>query len=206
MQGIGLLGECPATNANSRANREYQAISGCTTNVPTDGIGDDCGHFQEECLAGEIMTPIVDVDSVLSRLSIGWLEDAGYSVNYDEADASYGRNSLGTNPNGNCKCSATRKTLRQLSRSDRSNRVRSLGRYLDGSSDRTASSRKLSEKGYQAAAAFGTSYLSNKRASAESSGRAQLLNDHDVEYVGDQAVSVIYRENGHLHSVIVRRD
>jgi hypothetical protein len=157
------------------------------------------------------MTPIVDVDSVLSRLSIGWLEDVGYTVNYDEADAGYTGSSLGTNPNGNCKCSATRRTLRQqpFPFEDRSNHVvRSLGRIEDDSTNQSQSKpRKLTEQGYQAAVAYGMSHLQSKRAAATaSSGRAQLLNDHDVEYVGDQAVSVIYRENGYLHSVIVRRD
>jgi hypothetical protein len=83
--GIGTLPiPCPSLG-NSIANNEYQAISKCTTNVPTEQPS--CFHFDEACLGVEMMTPLVSPGSLLSRMSIGWLDDIGYpGLNYTAAD------------------------------------------------------------------------------------------------------------------------
>jgi trimeric autotransporter adhesin len=61
-EGTGITGSsrknCPYRGANG--NREYQAISGCTSRtLPTeqDGGGSTrCGHFSEDCFKDEVMT------------------------------------------------------------------------------------------------------------------------------------------------------
>lgn len=52
-----------------------------------------------------MLTPTLwaDGENVFSRITIGWLEDLGYSVDYSPADV-FDPNRLGTNPFGSCNC------------------------------------------------------------------------------------------------------
>ena len=63
--GLGTAGTCPTGNPMSNANREYQSISQCTTNIPTDQPG--CAHYTEDCLVDELMTPVVSPDRSSDR-------------------------------------------------------------------------------------------------------------------------------------------
>jgi hypothetical protein len=78
------------TGAN--AIREYNSIFGTTaTGVPvenTGGPGTRDGHWRESVFTTELMTGWADPGALpLSRVTIGSLQDIGYSVNYAAADA-----------------------------------------------------------------------------------------------------------------------
>jgi hypothetical protein len=63
--------------------------------------------------------------------------------------------------------------------------------------------RKLSTEGYNAAVAYGLAHLNEKHNSrGESTSGAR---SGGIEYVGDHVVSVLYMEEGTLHSIVVRR-
>jgi Leishmanolysin len=107
---VGVTGSvknnCPYLGKH--ANAEYKRISGCDV-VPTEldgrpGDGTFCSHFDEWCLQNEMMTGFLDDDSVISSISIASLHDIGYTVDYNQADASFGRSSLGKG----CTCSRRR--------------------------------------------------------------------------------------------------
>lgn len=88
---------CPYTGTN--ANREYQAITNCNNNVPTEpsssGQGRGCSHWEEgSCLGNEIMSSFYQPNSRLSRITVGSLQDIGYGVDYNRAD--------NYQPAGNC--------------------------------------------------------------------------------------------------------
>lgn len=91
-ESLGVTGSerdgCPYLGKH--ANAAYELISDCPT-VPTelDGRPNDgtyCSHFDEWCLKNEIMTGLLDDDTVISAISIASLEDIGYSVDYSQAE------------------------------------------------------------------------------------------------------------------------
>ena len=70
--------------SGSNALAEYQRIAPGATSIPMEP-GDD-GHWNEAVFDTEIMTPIADINSVISTLTVGLLEDIGYAVDYSNAD------------------------------------------------------------------------------------------------------------------------
>lgn len=50
------------------------------------GAGTAGSHFDENCLNHEIMTGFLDTHNRMSKVTIGALEDLGFTVNYDNAD------------------------------------------------------------------------------------------------------------------------
>lgn len=50
------------------------------------GAGTAGSHFDENCLNHEIMTGFLDQHNRMSKITIGALEDLGFTVNYDSAD------------------------------------------------------------------------------------------------------------------------
>jgi hypothetical protein len=75
------------------AVREYNAAFGKTESVvPLENmaiLGTHGVHWNEAIMGNELMTSIVNsgVSCPLSRITMGALQDLGYTVNYDEADA-----------------------------------------------------------------------------------------------------------------------
>lgn len=89
---LGVTGSvrdrCPYLGEH--ANAAYELISGCPT-VPTelDGRPNDgtyCSHFDQWCLQNELMTGLLDDDTVISAVSIASLQDIGYSVDHSQAE------------------------------------------------------------------------------------------------------------------------
>jgi hypothetical protein len=80
---MGTIEICPTASTNF-AQKEYEAITKCKTPLPVDA---NCGHLQEACLTDEMMTPILwaDGNNIFSRITIGWLQDLGYTVDYSLA-------------------------------------------------------------------------------------------------------------------------
>jgi hypothetical protein len=170
------------------AKSEYQAISGCSGAPPVEN--DDrsnvtCHSWSEACFGTELFTTINFVENQttfpLSRMSIASLQDAGYTVDYSQADA-YGRADL----NPNCTCG--------------SGRVLSTTTVAKGAPP----PRRLSSEGHRAAISSGKMLLAKEQAQRDLAGRSEQ--DASVQYVGDQMVTILYMENGHIYDVVVRRD
>ena len=88
----GLLDENNNTRTyrnNTRAFDVWSKDWGCDGTPPVE---QDSGHWNEKCLEHELMTPRASGNLPLSKLTIANLEDIGYEVDYDAADAFDGRN------------------------------------------------------------------------------------------------------------------
>jgi hypothetical protein len=79
--------------AGTNADEEWNAL-GCSGQLPIQP--DIQGHWDEACLVDELMSPLATGNQALSRMTIGALEDIGYTVNYNEADE-YTINDLNAN-------------------------------------------------------------------------------------------------------------
>ncbi|MCP4656928.1 MAG: hypothetical protein GY856_16075 [bacterium] len=94
---LGLLrgaGSSNPTFTGENAMREYAALTGAgePTPVPvanTGGAGTRDAHWRESVLGNELMTGYLDsgVVNPVSRLTIASIEDLGYEVNLEAADA-----------------------------------------------------------------------------------------------------------------------
>lgn len=70
------------------AQQEWERL-GCSGDLPIEtdgGLGTAGGHWDEQCLAGELMTGFTNTDMRLSRITIAAFKDLGYGVNMDAAD------------------------------------------------------------------------------------------------------------------------
>lgn len=94
-QLLGLLGGSTGPNPKFKgksAKAEYEAIFGAKGRVPveaTGGPGTALSHWRESVFDNELMTGWLDggVDNPLSRITVGSMEDLGYEVDLDQADA-----------------------------------------------------------------------------------------------------------------------
>ena len=80
---------------DTRATNVWRNDWGCVGTPPVEkdfGSGTALGHWDEECLGKELMTGFVAPDPSFSRLTIASVEDIGYVVNYNAANAFDGRN------------------------------------------------------------------------------------------------------------------
>jgi hypothetical protein len=196
--GLGTTKDnCPDSNASSKANIEYQLISQCSTPIPMQQPG--CGHYSEECLGDELMTPVAALgDSPISRITIGWLEDIGYDVDYTYADP-FDSSQLGTIAGCNCN--------RRQTQQDQSNNIRYIGSMsnLSSSTHRTIQQQQappaLSTGGYTTAITSGLLYLQEQ---SRLSTFRDINPSSTVTYVGDKFVWVYVRENDRIYSVLVR--
>jgi hypothetical protein len=217
--GIGTAGACPSDNINSMANLEYQDISGCTTAVPINSPG--CGHYAEDCLGAELMTPVAAIgDNPISRITVGWLDDLGYEVNYSQADP-FDSTMLGTTAGCNCK-RRNRSLFHKKKRSGYRN-VRYVGQQQPYSNDTKITERqtqllsgipKLSSAGYNIALQSGSTYLNEQRMKRDTLMLQQrnITNSNSTGnflsptliYVGDQFVWIYILENSNVYSVLVQ--
>ncbi|GEM47842.1 leishmanolysin-related zinc metalloendopeptidase [Deinococcus cellulosilyticus] len=73
-----------------KAKSQYLLL-GKTGNVPVENqysAGTKCGHWSEALFKNELMTGFVNMGAMpLSKVTVGALEDLGYRVNYNAADA-----------------------------------------------------------------------------------------------------------------------
>lgn len=85
----GLRSGSDYTGVNAR--REYQSLGGQNSFVPLEtngGPGTALGHWSEDVFDNELMTGFINRQAnPLSKLTIGSLQDLGYSVNYNVADS-----------------------------------------------------------------------------------------------------------------------
>lgn len=166
-----------AYKSDSNASREWRSISGCSNSVPVESsfpsdLAIQCGHWDEQCMQNEIMTPTVQRRGPVSRVTIGALEDLGYAVDYSKAD-DFGTSDVAAS----CRCpgSSSRSLVRKVSES---------------------SERQLSSSGFDAAVAYGQELISQHQPRMR-----QESNVTDTEYVVGNAAVVLVYEDGELFSV-----
>ena len=140
------------------------------------GSGTRCSHWDDTCLKNELMTGYVDSSggNILSRISIGALEDLGYpNVDYSKAQF-YSALDLGT-------CSCRRRSL-----------ATSRGPLL-----REGRRRKLSEETIKYAYDIGLEILRQQPTpvAAVVGGLIDSTADNKALYVGNRMVSVLVQEN-----------
>jgi hypothetical protein len=190
--------DCPYHGKH--ANREYQTISGCrNATAPTELAAAPnkaaCRHWNEACLVQELMTGILQPNArpLLSRITIGSLQDLGYTVDYSQADE-YTVHDLGPG----CAC---RRTLTDMAHGETLALVSSVRSRL--SSQEPVPHRRLRPETHQAAVAHGRAVLSRR---SQPENRRALLDSHDMVYVGDQVLSVLIRQDDAVYGVVVRRE
>jgi len=191
---LGVTGS-PATNCPYRgtnANREYADISGCAT-APTeiDGKVNDgtfCTHWDEGCMRDELMTGIITGDLPMSRVTIGSLDDMGYTVDYAQADV-YDESDLGPG----CTCGRRERSVLEASQHGE---TRQLGRGHP-----TTKPQKLSETMRQHAIDVGTSILRNRSVPS----RGQKVPEK-ATWVGNKAISIVVAadDGDGIFSVVVK--
>lgn len=139
--------------------------------------------MQSELMTGYLNSGVLNP---LSRITIGSLQDLGYSVDYAAAD-SYGRGNL----NPSCTCNQ-RQSLSDMEHGD-------THQFSHSVVPNTAR-RALSQDLHNVALAYGQSIL-DKRASSQNFA----CNDGELTYIGDKVVSVIVTDGAGIFSVVVRR-
>jgi hypothetical protein len=190
----GLGDDCPYLGIH--ANREYQALTGCTT-IPTelDGeAGTRCVHFDEICLDGELMTGFINREggNPLSRLTVAALEDLGYQVDYTMADSFSGSMIASS-----CHCGRFRSLVATLSR--------------EATLETRGHRRKLSEEMKTYAIKQGHEFLreqAQRIVELNARGDAGIGAPGDPSLIGDQVVSVWVQDtnDGDIYSVTVWAD
>eukprot|EP00543_Licmophora_paradoxa_P009220 CAMPEP_0202469224 /NCGR_PEP_ID=MMETSP1360-20130828/77847_1 /ASSEMBLY_ACC=CAM_ASM_000848 /TAXON_ID=515479 /ORGANISM="Licmophora paradoxa, Strain CCMP2313" /LENGTH=232 /DNA_ID=CAMNT_0049094501 /DNA_START=143 /DNA_END=838 /DNA_ORIENTATION=+ len=181
----------PSCNQYSgvNANREYNTITGCPR-VPIEtegGGGTACGHFTEDCLQRELMTGFSDVVVPLSRVTIGTIEDLGYSVDYNAADP-YDTEDI----DPACVCDdGSRRFLGGSGRGR--DRLLQNGGVEDG----------LSEEGHKACVDYGLSLISEYVSSFESNSQKPDSSPPNFYQNPYMTMTILYMENGRIYDVEV---
>jgi len=102
---LNIISGSGYTVANTNAGREWAKL-GCTgATIPMQNGG---GHWDENCLGIEVMTPVrvFPFGAPLSAITIGAFEDMGYSVDYGLADT-FTINDLGPSCGNSCPVAPT---------------------------------------------------------------------------------------------------
>jgi Leishmanolysin len=198
-QGVAgsLASKCPYTGVN--ANREYKAISGCNA-VPLEDEAAKaaCSHWDEECLVDELMTGVLVRGSspMLSRITIGSLQDLGFQVDYSKAD-SYTKANLGLG----CTC-ARRRSLTEMSHGETLH-LSGLRHGTSGNNGKVK--RKISASAHQSAMEFGQALLAERAAVHDANRRTQEETASGAIYVGHKVVSVLVYDQDDVYGVVVHR-
>jgi len=132
------------------------------------------------------MTPTIGSNAKLSRITIGALDDMGYEVNYDAADA-FTTSDLGSD----CVCRRRAET----------GQVRNLVSEHRGGDGESPPRRQLSAAGHEDAIAKGRDFLQTMEPPLDDrfDGDDQAL----FTYTGNQFVFVLYLEEGEVYSIYV---
>jgi hypothetical protein len=142
-------------------------------------------------LTDEMMTPTLweDGENVFSLITIGWLQDLGYTVDYSLADA-FDRNRLGTSPG--CRCNNRRRLGEHDDNNEESssaavaNRVDDNHRVDDAYDRATAAARQFF-------------YARN-----QSEQNRPLATDGGKNHQRERALAITVLEQGCPYSIIVR--
>ena len=172
-----------AYSMGSAATSEYQAISGCSADdVPIDQGG--CAHWDESCFLDELMSSSLgptdannEIEHQLSRITLAALDDLGYSVDYNAADPF-----AHTDMNPSCTC---------------------MGRNRPGDTSTDTTVPTMSPELRAKAVAYGKGVLKDKHQRRQRRLKSQPRFRSDDDYVGDKALFLVLRENGHRFSLVV---
>jgi Leishmanolysin len=187
---------CPYYGVN--ANREYKAVSRCNTSVPIEldgGSGTQCGHWDEECMRDELMTGFATGPTILSRITIGSLQDLGYQVNYSKADP-YTFSDLSRA----CTCRPPRPRQRTLADMAHGETMQ-FGLGNSGQNRGIVRRRRLSDAAYHMAVEYGRTVLAQRATASQS--RA-YVGGSETRYVGDQVISILVLDGTKVYGVVVR--
>jgi hypothetical protein len=192
----GLLGvdDCSYIDGTA-ASTEYQALSGCSTPIPVEtdgGAGTACGHWDELCYQGELMTGTATGGFEISRATVGTLEDMGYVVDYCQADAFPVENL-----DASCVCPAMSIQAEQAEVKGELNNFSEAGTN-EGSNGRRRR-RKLSDDGRKTAFEYGRQYLKSQSRKREE----YVADEEGIIFVGDQYVIILFLEEGEVYGVHV---
>jgi hypothetical protein len=133
----------------------------------------------------ELMTGIVTGDLPMSRVTIGSLDDMGYTVDYSQADA-YNATDLGPG----CICNRRTRSILEAKHGE----TRQLGR-----SHPNTKPQKLSRTMRQRAIDVGTSILNHRSVP----NRGQKVPEKTM-WVGNKAISVVVADGDGIFSVVVK--
>ena len=192
-----------------KASEEFAKISTCDVvrleNSGKSGDGTYCSHWDEECMKHELMTGIINFGggNPLSRITVGGLEDLGYTnLDYSAADT-YTAADLGTG------CTCRRRSLTEST----SPLLRSLVKTLVDDLPKELP-RKLSEEVRQYAYDQGLKFLRQDPTNVASvvgslfntTTGTKSLDSNDAKYVGNRMVSVLVQDgpDGDIYGVHVR--
>jgi hypothetical protein len=204
---FGLTDGCQY-GVNTAATAEYQALSGCTTSIPIEqggGGGTACSHWDESCFKGELMTGFATGGLEMSRMTLAGLQDLGYTVDYNQAEA-FPSSEL----DPSCVCNAVKEETKKYGGFKFGGFTMFVRAGNVGPSNRP----KLSKEGSRAARRYGRMYLKKKKAIRMQKGKNgggdyKYLGDNVGEnsgggykYLGD-SISVLYMEGDRIYSVEV---
>lgn len=144
------------------------------------------------------MTNIVHPNSKLSRVSIGALEDMGYSVNYNAAD-NFGRSDLGRD----CVCGNRRQAVRHLTSTAALSPTDPTTTSTGADDSTTGPRRQLSEAGMQDATAKGQAFLKTMTPPAAGAGAGGAGSGAGAVESVFEYVFVLYMEREDAYSVYV---
>jgi len=176
-------------------------LSGCDAAVPVEtdgGPGTACLHWDEVCFRGELMTGYESGGLQMSRITLGTLEDLGYTVDYSKADPF-----PASEMDPSCVCNAAAKMERKEKEDQLRGKVLSPHEYHAMSAENAEMIRKrppLSNAARQAATEYGRMKLKGQIAKAARGSKGQS------DFVGEQYIVVYYMENDHIYSIVVRND
>jgi Leishmanolysin len=205
------------------ATTEFSKLAGCPTsidldvNVPTEtdgGDGTSCGHWDEECLGNEVMTGTIPPPyqkAILSSITVGALHDLGYSVKYKAAEPFSRAN---VNPKCVCKLPVGAHTRRRRTVEEMDHGEVFPLLHGTGDADKTSvvhkdgpasSNRKVINDDMHALAMAEGRRLLQKAAMSYDKDICEDEDD-DIEYVGDQMVTVFVMDGPHIFGVVVRNE
>jgi hypothetical protein len=145
--------------------------------------------MRDELMTGFLTT---GTKGIMSRITIGTLEDLGYTVDYSRAEP-YSRANLGSG----CTC---RRTLLDMFNGE----TVALG-LRSGSP--ASPRRRLSDEAHAMAMETGRSILRQRAQSfLKSKSSKASAQPSNYTYVGDKVVSVLVQDEGEVYGVVVRMD
>ncbi|GAX19817.1 hypothetical protein FisN_11Lh317 [Fistulifera solaris] len=192
---------CPYSY-DSRASEQYRLLSGCDASIPVEdnfGAGTQCGHWDEDCFLGELMTGFSTDGLELSILTVAALDDLGYTVDYSRADP-FDTSKMSPD------CVCNRRELQGTTESDIPEvfTYHNVGKLPISHTSTTSTSSlrpPLSQEGQRIARAHGMAILD-----ANHEWKNAYLKDEQADqYIGDQIIIVLYMENGYKYTVMVTR-
>ena len=179
-----------STYSGQAANIAFEQLSGLPGPVPIEshgGQGTAGGHWSEACMPRELMTGYINHDMKLSAITLGGLEDLGYSVDYSKADA------FGSTEFVDCVPSTSRRLRAESNMEKRQQNTEGV-RQLTGKSPRL-----LSDDGKQKAVEYGKDKIAERKESIDSG-----VLPPDVMDLFE--LSVLYMEGDSVFEVEVRDD